>query len=94
MNAPVTLFGLDAPVTRRELKRLLAAVMSNVQNDYIPADDYRQLLGMGKTRFSQLMTMGRFDKGIHPATRDRKQKMIHRYYNPTTSEIELPGMEA
>lgn len=91
---PLLSFGPDGPVTRRELRRLLAAVLSNVQADYIPADEYRQLLGYGKTRFCQLMVMGRFDKGIHPATKASKRKMIHRYFNPTTQEIELPGMDA
>ena len=83
--------GPDSPATKRDIQRLVAAIMAST-SDYITADEFRQLIGMGRTRFSQLMTMGRFDKGILPATKSRKTKMIHRYYNPETQIIELPGL--
>ena len=83
---------MDAPMTRREF-RTLFEILSRNSNQWLKADEYRRLIGMGRTQFYHLKKMGRFDKGTHPATLGCKHRLIHEDFNMHSQRIEIPGSD-
>jgi hypothetical protein len=83
---------MDAPMTRREAKTFIEIAIRKSSELWLKADEYRRLIGMGKTQFWHLKKLGRFDKGTHPATLGCRKRLICEYFNMHTQRIEIPGM--
>ncbi|MCL2261423.1 MAG: hypothetical protein FWC15_08745 [Fibromonadales bacterium] len=75
------------PATSRDIDQLLAAV--NTESLYIKSEEYRRLIKMGKTQFSYLKELGRFDAGTHPATLGSSHIRIHKHFSLSSQRIEL-----
>jgi hypothetical protein len=84
-------FSMDRPATLRDIEQLLTAVSS--ENFYIKSEDYRKKIGLGKTQFSHLKQLGRFDKGTHKATLGSRRILIHKFFNMNSQKIEWFGNE-
>ena len=72
-------FSKDRVVNLNDLEDLLNRICT--ENFYIKADEYRRLIGLGKTQFNFLKQSGALDGGIHPATKNSRRILIHRYYS-------------
>jgi hypothetical protein len=82
---------MNEPATRYEL-RMLFEILSNLDNIYIPEENYRKQIGISRTQFYYLRKEGKFDKGFHPATRGCRKRLIHRFFNMHSGRIEMPGL--
>jgi hypothetical protein len=59
---------------------------------YVSEKEYRRILGIGNTKFYELKALGKFEKGILPASRGSKRCLYHRHFNYFAGEVQLPGL--
>ncbi|MCL2207225.1 MAG: hypothetical protein FWB90_03910 [Fibromonadales bacterium] len=79
----------DRPITKRDLEQYTIALIQ--QQWYISAEEYRRKIGLGKTQFSKLKKLGRFDAGTEQATLGHRKIRIHRCFNMFSQQLELKG---
>jgi hypothetical protein len=48
---------------------------------YIKPIEWMRLVGLGKTQYNFLKRTGALDGGIHPATKNSRRILLHRYYS-------------
>jgi len=83
---------LNQPMTRREFATLFE-LLSNTDDMYISENDYRQQIGLSRSRFFDLRKLGRFENGYHPASKGCRKRKIHKYFNMHSGRIEIPGLD-
>ncbi|MDR2555256.1 MAG: hypothetical protein LBC64_07495 [Fibromonadaceae bacterium] len=59
---------------------------------YITEKEFTKLIGLKKTRFSELKKQGKF-KNIIRLTKSGRRVKYHKYFNLLTGKIELPGLD-
>jgi len=93
---------LNQPITRRELRTIYEILNANNDKMYIPEKEYLEQKGIKEKEekkgkydksFSSLLEEDEFDNGCHPATRGRKERLIHKDYNYSTKRIEIPELD-
>jgi hypothetical protein len=75
------------------LTNILSHHEKYLSNYYVSESEYRNILGIGTTRFWQLKRQGKLEKAIQSPSRGFKHKRYHRYFNPITQRIELPELK-
>jgi hypothetical protein len=78
-------FSKNRIATIADIEQLLTAISS--ENFFVDCTTYRKILGIGKTQFSYLKKIGRFDLGTHKATLGSRRIRIHRYFCPSAQKI-------
>jgi len=82
---------MNSPITRRDFATLFVILSS--MDMYISENEYRQKVGLSRSRFYELRKLGRFENGYHPASKGCRKRKIHQCFNMHTGRIEAPSLD-
>jgi hypothetical protein len=76
----------DRPICFRDLEDLLYRL--STEDMYISSEKYRkEIAHLSRTQYAYLKKIGALNPGIHPATRNSRRILVHRFYNIKARKI-------